>query len=81
MVLPNATSGMMSVRPHLAGSASGIGGAIMTAGGAAFAATTGALLTPETGAIPLIAIMFGTSILPVFCVFYIQRRETLQLAD
>ena len=35
MILPSATSGMMSVRPHLAGSASGIGGAIMIGAGAA----------------------------------------------
>jgi DHA1 family bicyclomycin/chloramphenicol resistance-like MFS transporter len=33
MVLPNATSGMLSVRPHLAGTASGLGGAIMIGGG------------------------------------------------
>jgi DHA1 family bicyclomycin/chloramphenicol resistance-like MFS transporter len=38
MVLPNATSGMLSVRPHLAGTASGLGGAIMIGGGAALSA-------------------------------------------
>ena len=32
MVLPNATSGMLSVRPHLAGTASGLGGAITIGG-------------------------------------------------
>jgi hypothetical protein len=45
MVLPNATSGMLSVRPHLAGTASGLGGAIMLGGGAALSALAGALLT------------------------------------
>jgi DHA1 family bicyclomycin/chloramphenicol resistance-like MFS transporter len=38
MVLPNATSGMLSVRPHLAGTASGLGGALMIGGGAALSA-------------------------------------------
>jgi DHA1 family bicyclomycin/chloramphenicol resistance-like MFS transporter len=38
MVLPNATSGMLSVRPHLAGTASGLGSAIMILGGAALSA-------------------------------------------
>ena len=45
MILPSATSGMMSVRPHLAGSASGIGGAIMIGAGAALSALAGVLLT------------------------------------
>ena len=29
MIIPNATAGMLSVRPHLAGTASGLGGSIM----------------------------------------------------
>ena len=33
--MPNATAGLLSVRPHLAGSASGLGSAIMIGGGAA----------------------------------------------
>jgi DHA1 family bicyclomycin/chloramphenicol resistance-like MFS transporter len=41
MVLPNATSGMLSVRPHLAGTASGLGGALMMGGGAALSALAG----------------------------------------
>jgi MFS transporter, DHA1 family, multidrug resistance protein len=35
--LPSANAGMVSVRPHLAGSASGLGGALMIGGGAALA--------------------------------------------
>ena len=41
MVLPNANAGLLSVRPSLAGSASGIGGAIMLGGGAFFAYLAG----------------------------------------
>lgn len=57
LVMPSSNAGMLSVRPHLAGSASGLGGFIMIGGGAALSALAGALLTPETGAWPLIAIM------------------------
>jgi DHA1 family bicyclomycin/chloramphenicol resistance-like MFS transporter len=57
LLLPNSNAGMLSVRPHLAGTASGLGGAIMIGGGAALSALAGAMLTPETGAWPLIAIM------------------------
>jgi DHA1 family bicyclomycin/chloramphenicol resistance-like MFS transporter len=62
LVLPGAMAGSMSVRPHLAGSASGLGGAAMIGGGALLSALAGALLTPETGAWPLIAIMLVSSI-------------------
>lgn len=82
MTLPNATAGMMSVRPHLAGSASGIGGTIMTGGGAILAAVTGAVLVPGMGAEPLILIMLASSSLPFACMWYITRREArLHAAD
>ncbi|GAB4264672.1 MAG: multidrug effflux MFS transporter [Pararhodobacter sp.] len=60
--LPNSNAGMLSVRPHLAGTASGLGGAIMIGGGAGLSALSGAMLTPETGAWPLIAIMTASLI-------------------
>ncbi|PWK60992.1 multidrug effflux MFS transporter [Roseicyclus mahoneyensis] len=75
MVLPNATSGMLSVRPHLAGTASGLGGAIMIGGGAALSALAGAVLTGDGGAYPLIAIMLVTSVLGVLAILYTIRRQ------
>ncbi|NKX43482.1 multidrug effflux MFS transporter [Roseicyclus persicicus] len=75
MVLPNATSGMLSVRPQLAGTASGLGGAIMIGGGAALSALAGALLTGGNGAYPLIGIMLLTSSLGVASILYTIRRE------
>lgn len=54
MVLPSATAGLLDVNPKLAGSASGLGGAILTFGGAAFSATAGFLLTETSGALPLV---------------------------
>jgi len=74
MVLPNATAGMLSVRPRLAGSASGLGGAIMIGGGAALSALAGALLTPGTGPYPLLYLMLGTSVASVVSILYVIRR-------
>lgn len=75
MVLPNATSGMLSVRPHLAGTASGLGGAIMVGGGAALSALAGIMLTGGNGAYPLIWIMLVASVLAVLSILYTIRRE------
>ncbi len=75
MLLPPATSGMMSVRPHLAGTASGLGGAIIIGGGAGLSALAGALLTVETGASPLIWLMVMTTGLAIAPLFYVLHRE------
>ena len=61
LALPNAMAGMLSVRPHLAGSASGLGGALMIGGGAGLAALSGVLLGPGRGAEPLLWLMFVAS--------------------
>ncbi len=61
MVLPNANAGMLSVRPHLAGSASGIGGAIMIGGGAALSAYAGTQLGDTQSPLPLLAIMMASA--------------------
>lgn len=75
MVLPNATSGMLSVRAHLAGTASGLGGAIMIGGGAALSALAGALLKPGSGPFPLLWIMFVVSVLAIFSILWVIARE------
>jgi DHA1 family bicyclomycin/chloramphenicol resistance-like MFS transporter len=80
LCIPNATAGMLSVRPHLAGTASGLGGSIMIGGGAGLAAMAGYLLTPESGAYPLILLMLGTAIAGVCSILVVIRRErTLRL--
>lgn len=85
MTLPNANAGIVSVRPHLAGSASGLGGAVMIGGGAALSAITGALLTPETGAYPLLFMMLGSSLLAVatssYVIFVARRAGELGVED
>lgn len=75
LVMPNANAGLLSVRPHLAGSASGLGGAIMIGGGAALSALAGALLQPGRGAYPLLLIMFLSSTMAVICITYVLQRE------
>jgi DHA1 family bicyclomycin/chloramphenicol resistance-like MFS transporter len=75
LTMPNATAGMLSVRPHLAGTASGLGGAIMVTGGAALSAMAGASLSPEAGSLPLQAIMFGSSVLSGIAIALVIRRE------
>ncbi|MEP2533478.1 multidrug effflux MFS transporter [Shimia sp.] len=75
LTIPNATSGALSVRPHLAGTASGLSGAIMLAGGAALSALAGAVLVPGTGAYPLLWIMLITSICSVTTILLVIRRE------
>lgn len=71
ITLPNALAGMVSVRPHLAGTASGLGGAIQIGGGAALSVVSGALLSPETGPAPLLWVMFLSSLAGVCATLYV----------
>jgi MFS transporter, DHA1 family, multidrug resistance protein len=75
LCIPNATAGMLSVRPHLAGTASGLGGAIMIGGGAALAVLAGVMLTPESGAYPLLWLMLLTAFAGVASIMVVIRRE------
>ncbi len=75
MTLPNATAGMMSVRPHMAGTASGLGGSIMLAGGAALSVLAGHMLSAESGAFPLLWLMLTTSALGMVCMAFVILRE------
>ncbi len=72
--LPSANAGMLSVRPHLAGSASGLGGAFMIGGGAALSALAGVLLGPGSGPLPLVLLMLVVSIAGVACAVWVIRR-------
>lgn len=72
--LPNANAGIVSVRPDLAGSASGLGGAIMIGGGAALAALAGALLGPGSSELPLVLLMLSSSGASVLSILAVMRR-------
>lgn len=71
ITLPNANAGMVSVRPHLAGSASGLGGAMMIGGGAALSVIAGALLSPESGPYPLLYTMLCSSLAAIAASLYV----------
>lgn len=72
--LPNANAGMLSVRPELAGTASGLGGAILIGGGAALAAIAGVLLGPGATEMPLILLMLASSLASVVAIWFVIRR-------
>jgi DHA1 family bicyclomycin/chloramphenicol resistance-like MFS transporter len=72
--LPNANAGMLSVRPELAGTASGLGGAILIGGGAVLAALAGVLLGPGATEMPLILLMLASSAASVVAILLVMRR-------
>lgn len=75
LTLPNANSGMMSVRPELAGTASGLGGAMSIGGGAALATLAGMLLVPGGTEAPLLALMALSSVVSVLSILWVMRRR------
>ncbi len=75
LVIPNATAGALSVRPHLAGTASGLSGAIMIGGGAGLSALAGVILTGAATSRPLLWLMLATAIGSVAAIAMVIRRE------
>ncbi|MDG1282353.1 MAG: multidrug effflux MFS transporter [Pseudorhodobacter sp.] len=81
MLMPNASAGMLSVRPSLAGSAAGLGGAFMIGGGAALSALAGFILGPQTGATPLVGLMLVVSAAAILSILWVIRRERVVKAS
>ncbi len=78
ITMPSSSSGAMSVRPNLAGSASGLSGALTVSGGAAMSAVTGAVLTVENAAYGMLGMMLLSAVLGLTAALYvvwIDRRE------
>ncbi|NDR56004.1 multidrug effflux MFS transporter [Aliiruegeria sabulilitoris] len=81
LVMPNTAAGLLSVRPKLAGTASGLGGFIMIGGGAALSSLAGHLLEGSASPMPLQVLMLLSSALSLLCMLFVLRRERqLQLA-
>ncbi|UXX84092.1 multidrug effflux MFS transporter [Roseovarius pelagicus] len=80
MTIPNATAGALSVRPHLAGTASGLAGALMIGGGAALSALAGWLLTPDSGATPLLWLMLISAFLAIVAILVVIVRTRQVIA-
>jgi DHA1 family bicyclomycin/chloramphenicol resistance-like MFS transporter len=80
MVIPNATAGMLSVRPHLAGTASGLGGAMMIGGGAALSALAGIVLVGAGTPLPLELLMVSSGLASVAAIILTIRRNRRRAA-
>jgi MFS transporter, DHA1 family, multidrug resistance protein len=74
IALPNANAGMLSVRPELAGTASGLGGTLTIGGGAALSALAAFVLTDGSGAMPLLVLMILSSALSIVAILYVIAR-------
>ncbi len=78
LTIPSSSVGAMSVRPALAGSASGLSGALTVGGGALLSSTTAALVDESTGAYALLGMMLFCSLAGLtaaLSVRAIDRRE------
>lgn len=77
VTLPSANAGMVNVQPHLAGSASGLGGAVTIGGGAALSVLASSLLSKEAGTMPLLMVMLLNAVLALMASAYtgIQERR------
>ncbi len=75
IALPNSMAGIVSVRPQMAGSASGLGGFVQMAGAAVLSSLAGILLGPQTGPMPLILLMLACGLASTASAIYVRRVE------
>ncbi len=75
ITMPSSSSGVMLVRPNLAGSASGLSGALLVAGGAVMSAVTGAILSEGNAAYGLLGMMLLSSTLGLVAALYLLHVE------
>ena len=61
ITLPSSNVGAMSVRPGLAGTATGVNGALTVATGAALTSVAGVLVTGEGQAVRLLLLMLASA--------------------
>ncbi|MCA0870054.1 multidrug effflux MFS transporter [Seohaeicola saemankumensis] len=72
LTIANANAGLMSVRPHLAGSASGLSGALTAALGAALTSGTGWLVTPANAPFAVLSMILAASLLALASALYVR---------
>ncbi len=75
LTLPGANAGVMSVAPHLAGSASGLSGALTVAGGAVLTAAAGWVVGLSLPAEALFGVILTTTLLAFICTLVATRIE------
>lgn len=75
LTLPSSNAGVVSVRPRLAGSASGLGGAITVGGGAAMSTLAAAVLKQSDGTMPLLVVMGVSTLLALAATEYVRQVD------
>jgi Bcr/CflA subfamily drug resistance transporter len=78
LTIANASAGLMSVRPHLAGSASGLSGALSVALGAVITSLTGALVEPALAPFTVMGIILCSSLLALSSALYVRWVDLRQ---
>ena len=73
MTLPNATAGSLSVKPKLAGTASGLGGTIMIGIGAALSSLAGTVMVGDAGVERLLSIQLVIALVGVVVAVWLLR--------
>ncbi len=81
LTMPSSSAGALSVRPQIAGSASGLAGALTVSTGALLTSITGLVVTKETGAYALLGVMLASSSLGLLAALFVlwsERGESRQ---
>ena len=76
--MPNATAGMLAVKPSLAGTASGLGGSIMIGCGALLSILAGFILTDGSTDIQLLIMMWFLSLCAIFVALSTKLKSKFQ---
>ena len=75
LTMPSSNAGVMSVLPRLAGSASGLAGALTIGGGAVLTSITGAVVTEATGATALLGLMLACTLTALTAAHQVRRID------
>lgn len=81
ITMPSASTGAMSVDPKLAGSASGLSGALTVGIGAVATTLSGALLSPVASAGVLLSVMWGASALGLVAALWVVWDDRRGISD
>ncbi len=75
LTMPSCNAGALSVRPMLAGSASGLAGALTVAGGAVLSWITSAIVTEENGPYALLGMMLFCSFMGLMATIWVLQID------
>jgi len=78
---PSASAGALSVRPRLAGSASGLTGALTVGIGAVLTSIAAAILTVDSGHYQLLGMMLFCSVVGLLAALDVRRTDRLQVRE